>query len=167
MYKFLNKDGSRVRHEFADAKQGDEAMVERWNKTVQKGDKVYVLGDVAFHKTHLATVGRLNGSKILIKGNHDNLQLAEYAKYFRDVRAYHRLNDLVLSHVPVHPQSLWREKKNKYWINIHAHLHSGVVIALDSLPDYRYVSVCVERINYTPISLEEVMVCVNNPNRCT
>ena len=159
MYKFLNRDGTRVRHEFADAKEGDEAMLERWNKTVQKGDKVYVLGDVAFHKTHLATIGKLNGSKILVKGNHDNLQLAEYAKYFRDVRAYHRLvDDLVLSHVPVHPQSLWSERNNKYWINIHAHLHSGAVMnSLDnSLPDYRYFSVCVERINYTPISLEEI-----------
>jgi calcineurin-like phosphoesterase family protein len=161
MYKFLNKDGTRVRHEFADSKEGDEAMVERWNNTVNKGDKVYVLGDVAFHKTHLATVGRLNGSKILVKGNHDNLQLAEYAKYFRDVRAYHRLvDDLVLSHVPVHPRSLWSERNNKYWINIHAHLHSGAVMSLldNSLSDYRYFSVCVERINYTPISLEEVRV---------
>ena len=163
MYKFLNKDGTRVRHQFADAKEGDEAMVERWNNTVSKGDKVYVLGDVAFHKRHLATIGRLNGSKILVKGNHDNLQLAEYAKYFRDVRAYHRLvDDLVLSHVPVHPQSLWSERNNKYWINIHAHLHSGAVMNfLDaSLPDYRYFSVCVERINYTPISLEEIRVRV-------
>ena len=163
MYKFLNKDGTRVRHQFADAKEGDEAMVERWNNTVSKGDKVYVLGDVAFHKKHLETVGRLNGSKILVKGNHDNLQLAEYAKYFRDVRAYHRLvDDLVLSHVPVHPQSLWSERNNKYWINIHAHLHSGAVMnSLDnSLPDYRYFSVCVERINYTPISLEQIKIRV-------
>jgi len=160
MYKFLNRDGTRVRHEFADVKEGDEAMVERWNKTVQKGDKVYVLGDVAFHKTHLATIGKLNGSKILVKGNHDNLQLAEYAKYFRDVRAYHRLDYFVLSHIPVHPQFLWSESINKYCINIHAHLHSGAVMnSLDaSLPDYRYFSVCVERINYTPISLEEIRV---------
>jgi calcineurin-like phosphoesterase family protein len=159
VYKFLNKDGTRVRHPFVDAKEGDEAMIDRWNNTVSKGDKVYVLGDVAFHKTHLATIGRLNGSKVLVKGNHDNLQLAEYVKYFRDVRAYHRLvDDLVLSHVPVHPQSLWSERNNKYWINIHAHLHSGAVMSsLDaSLPDYRYFSVCVERINYTPISLEEI-----------
>ena len=160
MYKFLNKDGTRVRHQFVDAKEGDEAMVDRWNATVCKGDKVYVLGDVAFHKTHLATVGRLNGNKILIKGNHDDLPLAEYAKYFRDVRAYSRLDDVVLSHIPIHPQSLWREKKNSYWINIHAHLHSGAVMNLldASLPDYRYFSVCVERINYTPISLEEIRV---------
>ena len=76
------------------------------------------------------------------------------------MRAYHRLDDLVLSHVPVHPQSLWREKKNSYWINIHAHLHSGAVMNLldDSLLDLKYFSVCVERINYTPISLEDIRV---------
>jgi calcineurin-like phosphoesterase family protein len=160
MYKFLNHDGTRVRHEFADAKEGDEAMVERWNKTVSKGDKVYVLGDVAFHKRHLETVGRLNGSKVLIKGNHDDLQLAEYAKYFRDVRAYSRMSDIVLSHIPIHPQSLWSEKNNKYWTNVHAHLHSGAVMD-NSVPDYRYFSVCVERINYTPISLEEIRMRIN------
>jgi alanine racemase len=27
MYKFLNRDGTRVRHEFADAKEGDEVIV--------------------------------------------------------------------------------------------------------------------------------------------
>ena len=162
MYKFLNKDGTRVRHEFADAKEGDEAMVERWNKTVSKGDKVYVLGDVAFHKTHLATIGRLNGSKVLIKGNHDELKLSEYAKYFKDVRAYHKLEGIILSHIPIHTMSLWREKKNTYWTNVHAHLHSETVM----YPSYknndivcaddRYISVCVERINYTPISLDAV-----------
>ena len=58
--------------------------------------------------------------------------------------------------------SLWREKKNTYWTNVHAHLHSETVM----YPSYknndivcaddRYISVCVERINYTPISLDAV-----------
>ena len=162
MYKFLRKDGTRVRHQFADAKEGDEAMIENWNKTVRKDDKVYMLGDVAFHKDNLATVGKLNGTKILIKGNHDELKLSEYAKYFKDVRAYHKLNGIILSHIPIHPNSLWSEKNNKYRINIHAHLHSEEVMdSLDiSLPDYRYFSVCVERIKYTPILLEKIKIRV-------
>ena len=65
-YKFIRSNGVRVRHEFANAKEGDEAMVERWNNTVRKGDKVYVLGDVAFHKDHLKILHSLNGSKVLI-----------------------------------------------------------------------------------------------------
>ena len=160
MYKFLNKDGTRVRYQFTDAKQGDKAMIERWNKTVRKVDKVYMLGDVAFKTKDLKILGRLNGSKVLIKGNHDELKLSEYAKYFKDVRAYHRLDGMILSHIPIHTNSLWSEKNNNYRINIHAHLHSDAVMdSLDnSLPDSRYFSVCVERINYTPISLEQIKI---------
>ena len=163
MYEFTRKDGTRVRYQFANAKEGDEAMIERWNNTVRDCDKVYVLGDVAFHRDDLATVGKLNGKKILIKGNHDTLQLSEYAKYFKDIRATHRLDNEILSHIPIHPTSLWREKKECYMRNIHAHLHAESVRLCDMQdgedgvePDLRYFSVCVERINYTPISIDEI-----------
>jgi len=162
MYEFVRKDGTRVRS-FANAKEGDEAMIERWNATVRDGDKVYVLGDVAFHRDDLATLGKLNGKKILIKGNHDTLQLSEYVKYFKDIRAYHKLDNEILSHIPIHPESLWRTKRNAHWLNIHAHLHNEVVCKFDRQdgedgiePDNRYFSVCVERINYTPISIDEI-----------
>ena len=163
MYEFVRKDGTRVRREFANAKEGDEAIIENWNKTVKHIDKVYLLGDVAFHQDDLATVGKLNGKKILIKGNHDILQLSEYVKYFKDIRAYHKLDNEILSHIPIHPTSLWRTKRNTSWLNIHAHLHNEVVYKFDGQdgedgiePDNRYFSVCVERINYTPISIDEI-----------
>ena len=163
MYKFVRKDGTRVRYQFANAKEGDEAIIERWNATVRNSDKVYVLGDVAFHRDDLSTIGKLNGKKILIKGNHDILQLSEYVKYFKDIRATHRLDNEILSHIPIHPSSLWREKKKCYMTNIHAHLHAEVVYKFDEQdgeygvePDNRYFSVCVERINYTPISIDEI-----------
>ena len=162
-YKFIRNNGVRVRYQFANAKEGDEAMVERWNNTVRKGDKVYVLGDVAFHKDHLSILNSLNGDKVLIKGNHDTFPLTEYSKYFRDVRATHRLDNEILSHIPIHPSSLWRGKRNQFMTNIHAHLHSECVNMIDGQdgedgiePDNRYFSVCVERIDYTPISLEEI-----------
>ena len=162
-YKFIRNNGVRVRYQFANAKEGDEAMIERWNQTVCKGDKVYVLGDVAFSKKDLAVMHCLNGRKTLIKGNHDTLTLPEYEKYFRDVRATHKLDNEILSHIPIHPGSLWRGKRKCWMVNIHAHLHAEVVNRLDGQdgedgiePDPRYFSVCVERINYTPISLEEI-----------
>lgn len=50
------------------------ALIERWNKKVQKGDLVYVLGDL-FWKGDSATVleylKTLNGQIYMIKGNHD------------------------------------------------------------------------------------------------
>ena len=155
MYRFLRADGTRVRP-WASAEEGDAVMAANWNRTVAKGDKVYVMGDVAFTPKDLKILGTLNGSKVLIKGNHDTLELTKYAKYFRDVRAYHKLDNEILSHIPIHPVSLWRAKRNAFWLNIHAHLHAEEVLLSEGVPDLRYFSCCVERIGYTPISIEEI-----------
>lgn len=164
MYRFTRSNGEKVRP-FANATEGDAVMLQRWNETVNPKDKVYVLGDVAFHNTHLKILSLLHGSKILIKGNHDNMKPGEYLKYFKDIRAYHRLDKFVLSHIPIHPNSLYQHKTGKWWTNIHAHLHSEAVMEMHDehepmracqMEDPRYFSVCVERINYTPISLEEI-----------
>ena len=49
-------------------------MIENWNSVVKKGDYVYHLGDVFFgsKETFPALWNRLNGSKRLIIGNHDD-----------------------------------------------------------------------------------------------
>jgi calcineurin-like phosphoesterase family protein len=155
MYRFLRADGTRVRP-WASAAEGDAVMAAKWNNTVSKGDKVYVMGDVAFTPKDLKILGYLNGTKILIKGNHDTLQLSQYAKYFKDVRAYHKLDNEILSHIPIHPVSLWRAKRNASWLNIHAHLHAEEVMLAEGVVDLRYFSCCVERIGYTPISIDEI-----------
>jgi calcineurin-like phosphoesterase family protein len=155
MYRFLRADGTRVRP-YSCAEEGDAVMAANWNRTVSKGDKVYVMGDVAFTPKDLKILGTLNGSKVLIKGNHDTLELAKYAKYFRDVRAYHKLDNEILSHIPIHPVSLWRAKRNASWLNIHAHLHAEEVMLAQGVTDLRYFSCCVERIGYTPISIDEI-----------
>jgi len=166
MYGFRRFNGEKVRP-FASAAEGDAKMVENWNSTVKQGDKVYVLGDVAFKPKDIAILSTLHGSKVLIKGNHDTMDLSVYKKYFYDIRATHQLADEVLSHIPLHPGSLYRHRSKTSWVNIHAHLHAEAVLEdYDGSPDdimrphvsedLRYFSVCVERINYTPISLEEV-----------
>ncbi len=166
MYTFRRLNGEKVRP-FANAAEGDAKMIENWNSTVKSSDKVYVLGDVAFDQKSISILSSLHGSKILIKGNHDKMDLSVYRKYFKDVRATHQLSDEILSHIPIHPASLYRHRSKSSWTNIHAHLHSEAVMEeSDDSPDtlmrpnvsedLRYFSVCVERINYTPISYEEV-----------
>ena len=140
---FLNSDGSKVRN-FSSLEEMNETMIERWNKQVTPQDKVYHLGDVLFTKKWLDLImPRLNGTKVLIKGNHDNLKLSQYQQYFKDVRAYWVLDKYVLSHIPIHPESLSRWKAN-----IHGHLHGN------TLADPRYINVSVECINYTPMDFE-------------
>jgi calcineurin-like phosphoesterase family protein len=142
---FYNSDGSKVR-DFNDLDEMNEIMIQNWNNVVSDEDKVYHLGDVVFTKKWLDLIlPRLNGTKILIKGNHDNLKLSQYQQYFKDVRAYWVLDKFILSHIPIHPESLSRWKAN-----IHGHLHTN------ALNDPRYFNVSVEQINYTPINFEEI-----------
>jgi calcineurin-like phosphoesterase family protein len=141
----------------------DEEMVRRWNDTVRPSDKVYHLGDVVINRKALKTLSRLNGDKVLIRGNHDIFPDVEYREYFRELRAYHVLNGMILSHVPVHEASLGR-----FGVNIHGHLHAtrvkrargvdartgAVLYGTDN--DVRYHCVCVEQTDFRPILLEDV-----------
>ena len=72
----------------------DEYMVEAWNKTVRPNDKVYHLGDVVMKRKNLEIMSRLNGDKVLIRGNHDIFKMDDYTKYFRDIRGYHVMNNM-------------------------------------------------------------------------
>ena len=58
---------------FPDVETMNEAIIERWNAAVKPEDTVFHLGDVALGKIadSLPLVGRLNGTKILVLGNHD------------------------------------------------------------------------------------------------
>jgi calcineurin-like phosphoesterase family protein len=162
---FTNYDGSPVRP-WDSVEEMDEEMVKRWNDTVGSKDKVYHLGDVVINRRSLQILNRLNGDKVLIKGNHDIFPLKDYVKYFRDIRAYHVMNGLILSHIPVHKDSIAR-----FGTNVHGHTHGNrvmrtVTVTDDvSVPwphekteiDPDYFCVCVEQTDYRPISFEDVL----------
>ena len=152
---FTTEDGSRVR-DFTSVEHMDETMVENHNRVVSPKDKVYFLGDVAFHNRTLATVARLNGEKILIKGNHDLEKLSAYENYFKDVRGSHQLAGFILTHIPIHSDSL-----SRWTANVHGHLHTRQV-QLNGHNDPRYLNVSMEQINFTPIALENVMQLVKH-----
>ena len=150
---FKRDDGSPLR-EFTDVDHMNETMVQRHNSVVRPGDKVYFLGDVVMSKksSALQILGRMNGEKVLIKGNHDQCSLSAYAQYFKDVRGSHQFSGLIMTHIPIHTESLAR-----WGLNIHGHLHYNVVkMPLSHIPDRRYFNASMERLNYTPISLEEI-----------
>lgn len=147
--KFLRDDGTKLRP-WDDPDEMDQAMIENWNKTVRPNDKVYHLGDVVINRKSLKTLALLNGDKVLIKGNHDIFKLSEYTEFFRDIRGYHVLNGMILSHIPIHEESIAR-----FGVNIHGHLHYNRV-KKDGNIDPRYFNVSVEQINYTPISIDEL-----------
>lgn len=150
---FKRDDGQFLR-DFANVDHMNEHIVNCHNLVVKPGDKTYFLGDVTMDRKGrgLEILARMNGEKILIKGNHDQCKPEAYLRYFKDVRGSHQFDGLIMTHIPIHSESLAR-----WGLNVHGHLHHNVVrMPLSQIPDRRYFSVCMERINYTPISLEEI-----------
>ena len=72
--RFLRDDGTKLRP-WDTVEEMDEYMVEAWNNTVRPQDKVYHVGDVVMNRRCLKIMERLNGDKVLIKGNHDIFRL--------------------------------------------------------------------------------------------
>ena len=161
--RFTRDDGVTKLRPWDDPDEMDEAMIRAWNERVKPTDKVYHLGDVVINRKALKTLTRLNGDKVLIRGNHDIFRDDEYREYFRELRAYHVMNGCILSHIPVHVESLGR-----FGVNIHGHLHAnrvkkirgvdvrtGELLYSDEI-DPRYHCVCVEQTDFAPILLEDV-----------
>jgi calcineurin-like phosphoesterase family protein len=156
--KFTQNDGVTKLRPWTDPDEMDEFMVKAWNETVKPTDKVYHLGDVVINRKALGIMRRLNGDKVLIRGNHDIFKDTDYREHFREIRAYHIMNGMILSHIPIHPESLGR-----FGTNIHGHLHSNRVMQtgfngkVTDIIDTRYHCVCVEQTDFKPILFERVL----------
>jgi calcineurin-like phosphoesterase family protein len=156
--RFTRNDGVTKLRPWDSAEEMDEAMIAAWNERVRPNDKVYHLGDVVINRRALKTLARLNGDKVLIRGNHDIFRDDEYREYFRELRAYHVMNGMILSHIPIHSESLGR-----FGTNIHGHLHANRVMLpgfngkITDIVDTRYHCVCVEQTDFAPILFEDVI----------
>lgn len=168
--RFMRNDGVTKLRPWDNAEQMDDDMVKAWNNRVRPTDKVYHLGDVVINRKALSTLARLNGDKVLIRGNHDIFRDDEYRKYFRELRAYHVMNGMILSHIPIHSDSLGR-----FGVNIHGHLHANRVKKANGVNaetgevlysvniDPRYHCVCVEQTpDFAPILIEDVLKRIND-----
>ena len=158
--RFMRNDGVTKLRPWDSAEEMDEAMVKAWNERVKPTDKVYHLGDVVINRKALSIMRRLNGDKVLIRGNHDIFKDTDYQEHFRELRAYHVMNGMILSHIPIHTESLGR-----FGVNIHGHLHSNRVMMsgfngkITDIVDVRYHCVCVEQTpDFAPILFEDVVL---------
>jgi calcineurin-like phosphoesterase family protein len=148
--KFKREDGTPLRN-FSSMEEHDQTIIQQHNLLVKPEDRVYLLGDFAINRHHLYKAGQLNGRLVLVKGNHDIMKLDEYRKYFDDIRSYvvqkdQEGNKVILSHIPIHPDSVGR-----FGTNIHGHLH------YQSIDDPRYVCVSLEHTDFKPIQIYEAL----------
>lgn len=116
---------------FNSVEEHDEALIRAWNHKVPKrGAIVYHLGDFSFHKPEKTReiLRRLNGTKRLVKGNHDkNNGVKKFADLFEWVRDYYECRNasdkkVVMSH---YPMITWNQSHYGSWM-LHGHSHGNL-----------------------------------------
>ena len=150
---FKDSRGSPIR-DFHSVKEMDEYLVNNWNSVVKPGDKVYHLGDVSFgsKEDFKCLWPRLNGSKRLVVGNHDDIKFLSSGGFFKKVMMWRVFTEfgLILTHTPQHQSALTGRRGGL--VNVHGHIHQN------PSPEGPYRCVCVEQTDYTPINIEDLRV---------
>lgn len=151
---------------FGSLEEMTEALVANWNFRVANGDTVYHLGDFAlsYGAKDIPLISdlliRLNGQKILIKGNHDRKEVLR-DQHWQNVLDYNELKmdfggvhkqRIVLSH---YAHRVWNQMHRGAWM-LYGHSHG-------SLPDIggKTMDVGVDSNDYRPISMDEVQELMN------
>lgn len=140
----------------------DEALIQNHNSVVKPQDRVYFLGDFAFYKDQRKTIDvlrRLNGSKVLVCGNHDEYLSDDVLAMFSSVHDYLEINvpdkdnsrgkqKIVLLH---YSMNVWNKSHHSSW-HLFGHSHGSLADNPNSLS----FDVGVDSHNYTPISYDQV-----------
>ena len=167
---------------FNDVHHMSESLVKRYNATVQETDVCYFLGDMGYNSDHLRKVMvRLNGTKILILGNHDKKRQAMMNSGFDAVlnsgSMYIQGELVTMSHCPLRgvyrentegmrgcdgTENWHREKdhdqfslENKGQFHLHGHCHAPNSGKSEVQLDRQW-DVGVDGNGYRPVSISEV-----------
>jgi len=152
----------------------DRKLVERFNKHIKPQDVVYFLGDIG-EPYHIQLI---NGTKHLIRGNHDRHSDAHYLKMgFTSVCYETKIklgkHYLLLSHYPYREglfRSLWRRLRgipplrdnhkrpyNDGKILLHGHIHGRGT----TIPYGRQIHVGLDVWDCNPVSWEQISNIIN------
>lgn len=152
--KFCPVTRARFRN---DVSYMDNAMIKEWNDIVEQDDLVYILGDVAFCNAQKATeiMHRLNGTKILVEGNHDRKALNDpsFRGCFKEVHKYLDIiydgNKVVMFHYPIVE---W-DQMHRGSVHFHGHLHGGV----SGMEKYRCRDMGMDATGMIVLSMEDAI----------
>lgn len=134
---------------FKNVKEMNAILIENWNETVSDKDEIYLLGDFSNNESENILL-KLHGIKYLVKGNHD-IRSNEYYRGIGFLEVYDKpiiLDEFwILSHEPLYVN------ENMPYANIFGHVHNSPLYKTYSRQHY---CVSVERIDYKPISFEQI-----------
>ena len=127
-----DEEKRRYFHLLNDATQEmDELMIAGWNSVVSYKDHTYHLGDFSFGDEEYTRklLGRLNGKKFLILGNHDKIMKThsvskkfEWVKDYHELRGFNNKSAIPMFHYPLRS---WNRSHHGA-VMLHGHAHCTV-----------------------------------------
>ena len=112
---------------FNNIEEMEEQLISNWNNKVTNADTVYILGDFCWGKQPqwLDVLKRLNGKKVLIKGNHDLKQYSSAIKmHLSDIKEYKEIKDgertVIMCHYPI---MCYKKDYDPNVFMLHGHTH--------------------------------------------
>ena len=116
-------------------------MIKKWNRKVGKDDLVFHLGDFAIRirKNILKLKGMLNGTIMIIAGNHDRKKVLKMSGFIVLPSNIIKLGTIVLTHIPL-------KYVHSGVVNVHGHIHNGKSHG-------ERVNACVDVTKFEPINI--------------
>lgn len=153
---------------FTTADEMNEQLIVNWNSIVDPADSIWHLGDFCFGPLEQvkSVFNRLNGQKHLILGNHDRLPARAYAEDigFVTVHQSWRMkigrHNVLLRHRPPLQSEPWPKGIH---IQLCGHIHDKPGWWENKVPRPRIYNISVEKTNYRPVSLEEIVALNSVP----
>ena len=154
-----------VNRPFNNVEEMNNALINNINSFVNNNDTLYILGDIS-HKLTVdesnELIRRINGKKILIKGNHDK----EFDKsLFEGIYDYLEINlnnrNIILMHYPL---KTWKNNRRGS-IQLHGHIHAPKEYNEFNKKHgiYQY-DVGVDANGYYPISIDYIIDYFSDSN---
>ena len=149
---------TKANRPFASIEEMDQCLIANWNNIVSAKDTVYVIGDIGIHNKPIPArqLKQLNGTKHLIRGNHDTCLDDQHKlfDYFESVTDFLEIDEqdihITLCHYPI--------VYYQHGYMIHGHIHNtkmDVYEILKQLPCVLNAGVDVN--HYRPVGLAELI----------
>jgi len=144
---------------FKTVQEQEDCLVDKWNSVVGPEDEVWHLGDFATTDEGLEVVHRLNGKIHLVMGNYDEPRPRErleelfesvWEDFYDNGRGGLELSNEEKVHLNHYPR-----KADPSMFNLVGHIHSLWKVQRNM------INVSCDIWNYTPVSEEEIIFCMN------
>ena len=119
------------RHEVVQQEHHEEWLIDIWNSTIKKSDKIWHLGDLTFltkYEEVASLVKKLNGQKFFIKGNHDRTKVLDQLKKDNLIQNWYQYEEIKIGETPVclfhFPIASWHKVGYGAW-HLFGHSHGS------------------------------------------